>query len=93
MPDKPVELTGDVMSLLDPQKTARAVRSASVPPLICLACVNSDDKGECAITGVDTMVVKARWDKQSVISQTDFVERLTPDTPLVDICGQYKSGS
>lgn len=89
MSNKPLELTGNVMSLLDPIKTVRAARTANVPPLLCLACTNSDENGRCTDGSVDIALVKAMWHKQLSINQTTFHETLKADTPLIEICSRY----
>jgi hypothetical protein len=90
MSKKRVDVTGDVMSLLDPMKTAKAIGLRQIPPLICLACINSGESGICTQTGVDVEEVRVRWEQQSSINQTSFQESLKPDTPLVDICVRFQ---
>lgn len=86
-----MEVTGDVMSLIDPVKTTLAARSFNIPPLLCLACAFSSENGECNQPGVNMAMVKARWEQQLTISQKDYQESLKPDTPLSEICDQFST--
>lgn len=90
MSQKSPEFTGEVIDNLNPSKTVRAVNSRKkLPPLICLVCFHSEEKGDCQNKDVDRTMVEVRWEKQWIVDELGFKQSLISDTSLNQVCSEF----